>query len=77
MIVTQIDNTTAMITANSNKISTKNRYFLMRMATVHKAIKAGTIRLQYTPSAEVIADGFTKGLSPLKHAEFCRMLNIK
>ena len=77
VVVTQIDNTAAMITANSNKISSKNRHFLMHMATVREAIKAGTIQLQYMPSDEVIADGFTKGLSSLQHAEFCRMLNIK
>ena len=76
VVVTQVDNTAAMITANSDKISTKNRHFLMRMATVREAVKSGTIQLKYTPSAEVVADGFTKGLPPVKHADFCKMLNI-
>ena len=76
VVVTQVDNTAAMITANSDKVSTRNRHFLMRMATVREAVKSGTIKLRYTPSAEVVADGFTKALPPIKHADFCKMLNI-
>jgi len=76
VVVTQVDNTAAMITANSDKVSTRNRHFLMRMATVREAVKSGTIKLKYTPSAEVVADGFTKALPPIKQADFCKMLNI-
>jgi len=76
VVVTQVDNTAAIITANSDKVSTRNRHFLMRMATVREAVKSGTIKLKYTPSSEVVADGFTKALPPIKQADFCKMLNI-
>ncbi|KAI0997710.1 hypothetical protein K3495_g10479 [Podosphaera aphanis] len=39
-----------IITANSNKVSTRNRHFLMRHGTVRDAIKTNSIKLKYTPT---------------------------
>jgi len=73
---TQIDNTAAILIAESRKISTRNRHFLMAESVVRDAIAAGLLRLQYTPSEEVIADGLTKALQRQKHADFCRMVRV-
>jgi hypothetical protein len=48
----------------------------MRQAAVHEAVKTGLIKVVYTPSAEVVADGLTKALSHAKHATFVSMLAI-
>jgi hypothetical protein len=75
-IRTQIDNTAALITATSEGITARNRHFIMRQATVREAVKEGLLKLVYTPSAEVIADGLTKALTHAKHAEFAKLVSI-
>lgn len=76
-ILTEIDNTAALITAQSDKISARNRHFLMRQSTVREAIKNGLIKLNYTPSDICKADGLTKALQRIKHESFCNQINIK
>lgn len=75
-IVTQVDNTAAMITANSNKVSARNRHFLMRESTVREAIRDGILELKYTPTNQCKADGLTKSLQRIKHTAFCAQINI-
>ncbi|KAI0995091.1 hypothetical protein K3495_g13090, partial [Podosphaera aphanis] len=75
-IITEIDNTAALITANSTKISARNRHFLMREETVREAIKDKIIELQYTPTDICKADGLTKALQRIKHTTFCNQINI-
>lgn len=70
-IITEIDNTAAMITANSDKISVRNRHFLMRQSTVRESVKNKLIKLKYTPTDQCRADGLTKALQRLKHKAFC------
>jgi hypothetical protein len=48
----------------------------MAESVLRDAIAAGLLRLQYTPSEEVIADGLTKALQKQKPAEFCRMMRV-
>ena len=75
-IATQIDNESAITTAKSRKITARNRHFLLREETVREAIRLGELRLVWTPSDEVIADGLTKGLERLKHNAFQIMLSM-
>lgn len=70
-IINEIDNTAAIIIANSNKISARNRYFIMRHGTVRDAIKTNSIKLKYTPTDLCKADGLTKTLQRLKHNIYC------
>ncbi|KAI0998335.1 hypothetical protein K3495_g9864 [Podosphaera aphanis] len=75
-IATETDNTSALITANSNKVTARNRHFLIREETIRESIKDGTIKLQYTPTDKCKADGLTKALQRLKHITFCHMINM-
>ena len=75
-IITQLDNTAALLTATGPKITSRNRHFVIRQATVREAVEAGLIKPQYTPSSEVIADGLTKALTYAKHADFCTMVKM-
>ncbi|KAI0992868.1 hypothetical protein K3495_g15316, partial [Podosphaera aphanis] len=75
-IITEIDNTAAMITANSEKISSRNRHFLMRQSTVRESIKGNLIKLKYTPTNHCKADGLTKALQRIKHTTFCHQLKL-
>ena len=58
------------------QVNARNRHFIMRQATVREVVKGGLLKLIYTPSAEVIADGFTKALTHVKHAEFVKLLSM-
>ena len=69
-ILTEIDNTAALITANSIKISTRNRHFLMRESTVREAIQNNLIKLKYTSTNDCKADGLTKALQRTKYNNF-------
>lgn len=65
-----------MMIANSNKVSTRNRHFLMRHGTVRDAIKTDSIKLKYTPTDLCKADGLTKALLRPKHNIFCDQVRI-
>lgn len=75
-IITEIDNTSGMITANSNKISTRNRHFLIRQSTVRESIENHLIKLKYTPSDLCKADRLVKSLNRLKHTSFYNQINL-
>jgi len=75
-IVTQLDNTAALLTATTDKVNARNRHFLMRLETVREAVKSGVFKPVYTPSDDVIADGLTKSLSFSKHAAFAKLLSL-
>ncbi|KAI0994598.1 hypothetical protein K3495_g13582 [Podosphaera aphanis] len=75
-IITEIDNTAALITANSTKISARNRHFLMQEETVRETIKNKIIKPQYTPTDICKADGLIKALQCIKHVAFCNQINM-
>ena len=75
-IRTQLDNTAALITAQAEGVTARNRHFIMRHATVREAVKERLIKLVYTPSADVIADGLTKALTHAKHAIFAKLVGM-
>lgn len=75
-ILTEIDNTAALLTANSTKVSARNRHFLMRESTVREAVQDNLIKLKYTPTGECKADGLTKALQRIKHKIFCSQVRI-
>lgn len=75
-ILTEIDNTAALLTANSTKVSARNRHFLMRESTVREAAQDNLIKLKYTPTGECKVDGLTKALQRIKHKIFCSQVRI-
>ena len=75
-ISVQMDNQSAILTANSGGLNSRNRHFLIRNAVLKEALKDRMITLVYTPSEQVTADGFTKGLQRVKHASFLSLLHM-
>ncbi|KAL2885834.1 putative serine threonine protein kinase domain protein [Ceratocystis lukuohia] len=61
-IDTQMDNQSALAVANGSKVSTRNRHFLIKQTSLREAIQAGVIKVTYTPTDQMIADGLTKAL---------------
>ena len=76
-IPTQLDNQAAILTAEGEKISARNRHFIMRQALVREAIATKLLKVVYTPSDEVIADGLTKALQRTKQEAFSKMLSME
>ncbi|KAL2886856.1 Retrovirus-related Pol polyprotein from transposon TNT 1-94 [Ceratocystis lukuohia] len=73
-IDTQMDNQSALAVANGSKVSTRNRHFLIKQTSLREAIQAGVIKVTYTPTDQMIADGLTKALPKAKFEEFlCRL----
>lgn len=68
-IITEIDNAAALKTENSNKISARNRHFLVREEIIREAVQDKIIKLQYTPT-----DGLTKALQRMKRKTFCNKI---
>ena len=71
-----MNNITAIITANNDKISIRNRYFLIRIIIIREAVKSSVTYLKYMLPSEVVANNFIKALSPTKYADFYKMFNI-
>lgn len=76
LILTEIDNTPALITVNSNKITARIRHFLMREETIWEAIKDNIITLQYTPTNLCKADRLIKALQRTKYDTFGKQINL-
>jgi hypothetical protein len=43
---------------------------------LRQEVQAGNIKVQWVPTAEMVADGFTKVLPAQKHKEFIKQLNL-
>lgn len=75
-IALQMDNQAAISVANSDNVTARNRHFLIRQSVLREAVTDDIIKIQYTPTTEMIADGLTKGLQKIKHASFVNMLQL-
>jgi Icc-related predicted phosphoesterase len=63
-ILMNCDNETVIIKVNSSKDNMKSsRHVKKRLKSVRKLRSSGVIPLDYIPTAENLADQFTKGLS--------------
>lgn len=75
-IVLQMDNQAAIATAQKGGVSARNRHFLIRQSVLREALEDKLITIRYTPTSEVIADGFTKALQRVKHDSFLHLLQM-
>lgn len=75
-ITLQMDNQAAIATATTGGLTARNRHFLIRQAVLREALDDRIIKIAYTPSQNVIADGLTKALQKNKHADFIAMLQL-
>jgi hypothetical protein len=58
------------------KLDTKLRYVDIHQHWLRQEVQAGRIDIEWMPTAEMPADGFTKQLPRQKHEEFVRQLNL-
>ncbi|KAL2887707.1 hypothetical protein HOO65_040044 [Ceratocystis lukuohia] len=70
----QMDNQSALAVVNGSTVSTRNRHFPIKQTSLREAIQAGVVKVIYTPTDQMIADGPTKALPKAKFDEFlCRL----
>ena len=68
------DNQPCLRLAENGQFKARTKHLDLRFQNVCQSVQTGLIKLQYCPSTENLADGFTKPLSFQKHEEFCKGL---
>jgi hypothetical protein len=74
----QCDNaqTIRLVKETSAKLATKLRHVDIHNHWLRQEVQKGVIKLQWSPSAETLADGLTKALPKQKHQLFLQHLNL-
>jgi hypothetical protein len=74
----QCDNrqTIRLLDESSPKLTTKLRHVDIHQHWLRQEIQSKRIMLQWTPSAEMVADGLTKALPPQRFQQFVKQLNL-
>ncbi len=71
-----VDNQAAIKVASEQDYMGRAKHMQLRWFWLRDQIEAGDIRIEYIPTAEQVADIFTKPLGAEKHRRFCRMLGL-
>ena len=77
-IAIQCDNTQTIriLTSENLRLNTKLRHVDIYQQWLRQEVQNKRIAVKWTPSAETLADGFTKALSTERHSTFVRMLGM-
>lgn len=70
------DNQSAIALAKDNKFHSRTKHIDLRYHFIREAVDEGKIRMEYVPSAENVADIFTKALAKPKFTQFVEMLGL-
>jgi len=70
------DNKGAINTAHNPKHHNRTKHTLLKYQGVKESVTEGNITVTYIPTGEMPADGLTKALTPAKHEQFLRLLNL-
>jgi hypothetical protein len=75
----QCDNqqTVSLLLKESPQLRTKLRHIDIHQHWLRQEVQAGRITVKWVKTTEMVADGLTKLLPRLKHAEFVRMLGLE
>ena len=68
--------TLRLLTKETPKLQTALKHVDIHQCWLRQEVQAGKIKVQWVPTADMIADGFTKLLPAQKHAEFVKQLNL-
>ena len=68
--------TIRLLTIDEPKLQTKLKHVDIHSHWLRQEVQAGRVKLEYLPSAQIVADGFTKELPRQKHEEFVRQLRL-
>lgn len=71
------DNTGALKWAEEIAMLKKKRYIRVDYHYIRQEVDEGNVRVEYVPSSENLADGFTKALERGPYKEFVRMLGFE
>ena len=66
-----------MITTDTPKLVTKLKRVDIHQLWIRQEYQSGNIRVEWIPTSEMVADGFTKELPPQKHANFITQLGME
>jgi hypothetical protein len=72
-----IDNQGAIALATLKSQNRRTRHINVRYHYIRDCIESGTITPHYTPTSNILADGFTKALDRLKFATFVFSIGIR
>jgi hypothetical protein len=72
-----IDNQGAIALATLGSQNRRTRHINVRYHFIRDSIESGTITPHYTPTSDMLADGFTKALDRLKFATFVSSIGIR
>jgi hypothetical protein len=72
-----MDNQGAIALATLGSQNRRTRYINVRYHYIRDYIKSGTIAPHYTPTSDMLADGFTKTLDRLKFATFVSSIGMR
>jgi hypothetical protein len=72
-----IDNQGAIALAILGSQNRRTRHINVRYHFIRDSIKSDTITPHYTPTSDMLADGFTKALDRLKFAIFVSSIGIR
>jgi len=70
------DNKGVIDTAHNPKYHNRTKYTLLKYQGVKESVTEGNITVTYVPTGEMPADGLTKALTPAKHEQFLKLLNL-
>ena len=68
--------TIRILTKETPKLQTALKHVDIHQSWLRQEVQAGTIHVDWIPTAQIVADGFTKILPPQQHEEFIRKLNL-
>jgi hypothetical protein len=69
--------TLRLVTEESAKLATKLRHVDIHQHWLRQEFARRHINVQWVPTRDMIADGFTKALSKQKHQNFMRVMNLE
>lgn len=59
------------------QLTTKLRHVDIHRHWLRQEVQKGTITIKWTPTVSILADGFTKALTPQKHKEFVKLIGLE
>jgi hypothetical protein len=69
-------NALRLLNKETPKLQTALKHVDIHQCWLRQEVQAGRIKVEWVPTADMVADGFTKVLPAQKHAEFVRQLNL-
>ena len=70
------DNQSAIALAHNPEHHARTKHIDIQYHFVRNCVEDGTMRLEYRPTEDMVADGLTKALGPERHRKLARMMGM-